>query len=128
MSVRFSAPSGALVAGLTVLLDYPEGQVDLPGAGGLSFPAGTISGVPSGSTFSANDLTPAGTTHGHAVRINIAGSGGSALTPGQIVRFKFNNCTGTSAPTADAFLCTVLSATDPFLNAVSGVRCFVVLG
>jgi hypothetical protein len=128
VSVRFAVPPGALVAGITVLLDYPEGQVDLPGNGGTSFPAGTISGVPSGSTFGANDLTPAGTTHGHAVRVNVAGSGGSALPPGQIVRFKFNNCTGAVAPPATSFLCSVLSATDPFLNAVSGVTCFVVLG
>jgi cysteine-rich repeat protein len=124
VSVTFAPPQGALVAGLTVLVDYPEGQVDLPG-NGTSFPSGTISGVPPGSSISVNDLNFNG--KGHAVRITIAGQGGTALTPGQIVRFKFQDCQGATPPTADDFLCTVVSATDPFLNAVVGVRCAVAL-
>ena len=122
--MQFEPPPGGLVAGMTVLVDYPEGQVDLPG-NATSFPSGTISGVPSGSSISVNDLNFNG--KGHAVRITIAGPGGNALTPGQIIRLKFQDCQGATVPTADAFLCSVVSATDPFLNKVSGVRCFVVL-
>jgi cysteine-rich repeat protein len=124
VQVRFSAPLGALVAGLTVLVDYPEGQVDLPG-NGTTFPSGTISGVPPGSSLSVNDLNFGG--KGHAVRVTIAGQSGNALPQGQIIRFRFNDCTGAVVPTADQFLCTVIAATDPFLNPVAGVRCFVVV-
>ena len=124
MSVRFEPPLGALVAGLTVLVDYPEGAVDLPG-NATTFPSGTISGVPSGSQISVNDLNFNG--KGHAVRVTIAGQGGRTLTPGQIVRVKFQDCLGATAPTAEQFLCGVLSSSDPFLNRVDGVRCFVAL-
>jgi hypothetical protein len=124
VSLQFTPPPGGLVAGLTVLLDYPEGQVDLPG-NATTFPSGTLSGAPSGSTVSVNDLNFNG--KGHAVRVTIAGPNGNALPAGQIVRFKFQDCTGATAPTVDQFLCTVVAATDPFLNHVDGVRCFVVL-
>jgi cysteine-rich repeat protein len=125
VQVHFQAPLGALVAGLTVLVDYPEGQVDLPGAGGASFPSGTISGTPTGATIGANDLSF--NTKGHAVRLTVAGQGGNALHPGQVIRFRFQDCQGAQAPTPANFLCTVLAATDPFLNPVSGVQCFVVI-
>lgn len=124
VSLQFTPPPGGLVAGLTVLLDYPEGKVDLPG-NGTSFPSGTLSGAPSGSTVSVNDLNFNG--KGHAVRVTIAGANGTALPAGQIVRFKFQDCTGASVPTAGQFLCSVVAATDPFLNHVDGVRCFAVL-
>jgi hypothetical protein len=39
VQVHFQAPLGALVAGITVLADYPEGLVDLPG-NGTTFPSG----------------------------------------------------------------------------------------
>jgi len=123
-SVRFAPPAGALVAGLTVLVDYPEGKVDLPG-NGTSFPSGTISGVPLGSSISVNDLNFNG--KGHALRVTVAGQGGNAIAPGQIIRLKFQDCLGATAPTVDDFLCTVISASDPFLNAVASVRCSVVL-
>lgn len=124
VSVQFEPPLGALIAGMTVLVDYPEGKVDLPG-NATTFPSGTISGVPTGSQISVNDLNFSG--KGHAVRVTIAGQSGNAISPGQIIRFKFNDCQGATAPTADQFLCTVITASDPFLNRVSGVRCFVVL-
>jgi hypothetical protein len=124
VQVHFQPPLGALVAGMTLLVDYPEGRVDLPG-NALSFPSGTISGTPTGATVGVNDLNFNG--KGHAVRVNVAGQSGRALAPGQVIRFRFQDCSGAPAPTADDFLCTTLSATDPFLNPVSGVRCFVVL-
>jgi hypothetical protein len=124
VSLQFAPPPGGLVAGLTVLLDYPEGKVDLPG-NATSFPAGTLSGAPAGASISVNDLNFSG--KGHAVRVTISGSNGNALPAGQIVRFKFQDCQGATAPTVDNFFCTVISASDPFLNHVDGVRCFAVL-
>ena len=125
VQVRFVPPLGANVAGLTVLVDYPEGKVDLPGNGTSGFPSGTFSGVPSGSTISVNDLNFNG--KGHALRYTIAGQSGGALTPGQILRLKMLDCAGVVAPTADEFLCTVIAASDPFTNHIDGVRCFVVV-
>ena len=124
MQLRFEPPLGANVAGLTVLLDYPEGQVDLPG-NATTFPSGTFSGVPSGSTISVNDLNFNG--KGHALRYTIAGQSGRALTPGQILRIKLQDCQGAVVPTAEQFLCTVIAASDPFTNRIDGVRCFVVV-
>ena len=122
VSVRFAPPEGGLVAGITVLLDYPEGSVDLPG-NATTFPAGTISGVPTGASVSVNDLNFGG--KGHAIRITVGS--GAALPPGQIVRLRFQDCQGATLPPASAFPCTVLSASDPFLNPVGGVQCFVVV-
>jgi cysteine-rich repeat protein len=122
VSVRFAPPEGGLVAGITVLLDYPEGSVDLPG-NGTTFPSGTISGVPTGAFVSVNDLNF--DMKGHAARITVGA--GSALPPGQIVRLRFQDCQGATVPPASAFPCTVLSASDPFLNPVVGATCFVVV-
>jgi hypothetical protein len=124
VSLRFEPPPGGLVAGITLLLDYPEGQVDLPG-NGTSFPSGTLSGAPAGSSVSVNDLNF--NMKGHAVRVTATGANGAALPVGQLVRFRFQDCQGATVPTPDQFLCTVLVATDPFLNRVDNVRCFVVL-
>jgi cysteine-rich repeat protein len=122
VSVRFAPPEGGLVAGLTMLLDYPEGSVDLPG-NATTFPSGTISGVPPGAFVSVNDLNFGG--KGHAARITVGA--GAALPPGQVVRLRFNDCQGATVPPASAFPCAVLTASDPFLNAVNGVTCSVVV-
>ena len=122
VSVRFAPPEGGLVAGMTVLLDYPEGNVDLPG-NGTTLPSGTISGVPTGAFVSVNDLNFGGL--GHAARITVGA--GSALPPGQFVRLRFQDCQGAAVPPASAFPCTMLSASDPFLNPVNGVQCLVVV-
>jgi hypothetical protein len=124
VQVHFEAPPGGLVAGITTLVDYPEGLVDLPG-NGITFPSGVRSGFPPGSTVGTNDLNFNGA--GHALRFTVAGASGSPLPPGQLGRFRFENCNGAAAPTPAQFPCTVILATDPFTNAVPGVRCFVVI-
>jgi hypothetical protein len=88
-----------------------------------SFPSGTITGTPPGASISVNDLSFNG--KGHAARITIGST--SALTPGQLMRFRFQNCNGATAPTAAEFPCTVVVASDPFSNPVAGVSCFVVV-
>ena len=124
MSLQFQPPPGGLVAGITVLLDYPEGKVDLPG-NDTTFPAGTLSGAPAGASVNVNDLNFSG--KGHAVRVTATGPNGNAIPPGQLVRFRMQNCTGATAPTPQQFPCYVLVANDPFLNQVQGVTCFVTL-
>jgi hypothetical protein len=122
VQVHFQAPLGALVAGIQVLLDYPEGLVDLPG-NGTTFPSGVRSGFPPGATVGTNDLNF--NNAGHAVRVSVASQ--SALSQTQLIRFRFQDCQGATPPTPQQFPCSVISAADPFLNPLSGVTCFGVI-
>jgi hypothetical protein len=117
VTVRFTPPQGAIIAGLTVLVDYPEGKVQIPGTGS-ALPSGTITGLPPGAFPSANDLD-------HVLR-EIVGSG-TSIPAGQLFRAKFQSCQGASVPTAGEFGCVVLEASDPFTNPVLGVTCTVTI-
>jgi cysteine-rich repeat protein len=109
--------SGSNVAWLTVLLDYPEGKVSIPGSGS-GVPAGIITDNPGGSFANANDLD-------HALRELVAAGG--AITPGLLFRVHFEDCQGASAPSAGEFTCTVVSASDPDSQPVGGVTCAVTI-
>jgi cysteine-rich repeat protein len=110
--VTFSAP--AAIASATVLVDYPEGAVSIPGSGG-SVPGGIITNPPAGTSTSVNDFD-------HAVRIIVAGAFNFG-TSGPLVRIHFEDCSGAPAPGAQSFTCTVLSAEDAVATPVDGVTC-----
>ena len=114
-TVSFTPP-GVDVAGVTVLVDYPEGQVSIPGSGNALSVKQSILNVPSGAFSSPNDLD-------FALREGVAST--SALTPGPIFTIKFEDCQGATPPTPADFTCTVESASDPFGNSVSAVTCDV---
>jgi cysteine-rich repeat protein len=111
--VFFQPPAGANVAGLTVLVDYPEGRVQIPGSGSVQ---SSISMLPSGAFGSSNDLN-------HALR-EVVGAG-NAIPPGRLFRVTFQSCQGAPAATAGNYSCVVIEASDPFTNPVSGVTCSV---
>ena len=114
-TVNFLPPLGAEVAGLDVLVDYPEGKVSVPGSG-TSLPVGTISGRPSGTVGSAVD-------YDHAL---FAGFGRATSFPaGRFFLVRYNPCSGAPAPVPGDFTCTVLVAVDPFAAAVRDVTCSV---
>ena len=113
-SVNFTAPVGIDVAGVSVLVDYPEGKVSLPGSGASA--SGSISNTPPGAFAQVNDFD-------HALREVIAS--GSAITPGLLFRMNFQACQGAPAPTAGDFTCLVEDASDPDGNTVTGVTCSV---
>lgn len=113
-SVNFTVPLGIDVAGLSVLVDYPEGKVSLPGSGASA--AGSITNTPPGAFAQVNDFD-------HALREVIAS--GSAITPGLLFRMNFEACQGAPAPTAGDFTCLVEDASDPDGNTVTGVTCSV---
>jgi len=125
VTVRFAAPSGIDVAGLTLLLNYPEQKVFMPPAGPQAqiAAANFVPSYPPAEVFIRGaDLAPAGSTgSGHAVRGVMADS--TAVPPGPIFQLKFQDCQGAAAPIAGEFNCRVVDASDPFSNPLAGVTC-----
>jgi hypothetical protein len=117
--VSFAVPdSSVLVQGLTVLVDYPETKVTIPGSGNATTVRQTITNVQSGALSQPNDLD-------NALRDVLAGTA-HPLTPGALFTINFFDCLNvTVPPTAADFACTVEVATDPFGLPDQGVTCTV---
>jgi hypothetical protein len=103
---------------MTVLVNYPEGQVTIPGAGAIS----STYFVP---THPTSDVLTRGTDLDHALRGLVADS--APVPGGPIFQVLFQDCTDAEPPVAGAFHCTVLDASDDFTNPVAGVTCAVAL-
>jgi cysteine-rich repeat protein len=115
--IFFTPNTGVNVGGITVLMDYPEGKVEIQGP---PHPSGTFSMIPPGSTPIVQDWN-------HSLRVTVAIGGGNPLPPGRLIRVRFRDCTGATPPTPANFGCTVLEATDPLSNPVTNeVTCTVV--
>jgi hypothetical protein len=115
--VVFTPQAGVNVGGITVLVDYPEGRVEIPGP---PIPGGTITSLPPGSFPIPTDLD-------HALRMIVAIGGGGGLAPGVLFRVNYRDCSGAEPPLPVAFGCSVLEATDPFSNPVTNeVTCAIV--
>jgi hypothetical protein len=129
VSVSFDAAPNVDVAGLTLLLNYPEQKVFMPPAGPQTQISATffVPAYPPANVFIRGaDLAPAGSTgSGHAVRGVMADS--EAVPHGAIFTLKFQDCQGAAAPLAGEFNCTVLDASDPFSNPLQGVTCSATL-
>jgi cysteine-rich repeat protein len=109
--------SGDQAASVTVLLDYPEGQISIPGSGG-AVPPGTIDMLPFLSFSASNDLD-------HALR-QLVTAGFPPLTDGVLFQVHFQDCDGATPPVAPGdFTCTVLEAFDEFSAPLVGVTCSV---
>jgi cysteine-rich repeat protein len=104
--LSFQSP-GVPIAGLEILIDYPEGKLDYASATPL------VSGF-----FPPQDF-------GHALFVVRAAATG--IAPGAILRTRYNACTGAPAPGNGDFGCTVLLAVDAATNPVEGVTCTVAL-
>jgi cysteine-rich repeat protein len=116
-NVVFTPQAGVNVGGITVLVDYPEGRVEIPGP---PIPGGTITSLPPGAFPIPTDLD-------HALRMIVAIGGGSALPPGVLFRVNYRDCAGAPPPGPADFRCSVLEATDPFSNPVTNeVTCATV--
>jgi len=115
-SIDFAPPAGVDVAGITVLVDYPEAQVTIPGSGNAVSVRQSILDVPQGAISSPNDLDD-------ALREGIASS--AALAPGRLFTIQFEDCQGATPPGTGDFSCTVEDASDPAGNTVTGVTCAV---
>lgn len=105
------------IGAVTVLVDYPEGKVNLPGSGG-AIPDGILTDYPEGATPGPNDFD-------HALRNFVLGQLGSPLS-GLLFKIHFESCDGASAPVAGDFTCTVIDASDTSGTPIpSGVTCAV---
>jgi len=103
------------VAGITVFVDYPEGQVSIPGSG-ASVPAGIIDGLPGFAFGQTNDLD-------HALIQAVVDA--TAFPSGQLFQIHFEDCLSATPPVAGDFTCTVQAAGDENLAPVPGVTCSV---
>jgi cysteine-rich repeat protein len=103
------------VAALTLFLDYPEGQVTLPGVG-AGIPSGIVTG-PGSATTQPFDLD-------HALRLVAFDVFNFGTT--QVATIRFNRCAGQPIPAPEQFACTLIGdATDETFAVVPGVTCTV---
>ena len=110
--------SSVLVQGLTLLVDYPETKVTIPGSGNTTTVRQSIINVQSGALSQPNDLDD-------ALRDVVAGTS-HPLAPGNLFTINFFDCLNVVVPpTAADFTCTVEVATDPFGLPDQGVTCTV---
>jgi len=106
-SVGFTPPPGVQVAGIAVLVDYPEGRVVIPGSG--QNVVGSITHVPFGKLSTPNDLDYA---------LIEAVVGATPIAPGRLFTITFEDCAGSVAPLPADFSCTVTDAADQSANPI----------
>jgi hypothetical protein len=117
--VSFAVPdSSVLVQGLTVLVDYPESEVTIPGSGNVVSVRQAIINVQPGALSSPFDLD-------NALREQIAGTANPLTSGLPLFTINFFDCVGATPPTAADFSCTVQVATDPLGLPDDGVTCTV---
>jgi cysteine-rich repeat protein len=118
-TVNWNSPVS--VGSLTVLVDYPEGRVNLPGSGG-AIPPGILFDFPSGTSPQANDIG----NQGYALREVIVKATAITPRPGQLFKINFEDCEGATPPAGTDFACTVETAFSPDgITPVAGATCSV---
>jgi hypothetical protein len=115
-TVTYTAPAGKQVAGLTVFVDYPEGQVIIPGSGNQASVLASISKLPFGAFGSSNDLDWA---------LLEAVASGSPFPSNRLFTITFEDCQCASPPAASDFTCIVTDAADENGDVLDGVTCTV---
>lgn len=95
--VRLQAPTGAVLSGGQICLDYPSGVVALPGTGNVTGRTSNLSGL-----VTLNDFN-------NAVQLTFVANPGAAQVNPTI---SFDLCTGQTAPLPAAFSCEVKSASN----------------
>jgi cysteine-rich repeat protein len=121
-TVSFTPPAGHQLTSITVLLDYPEGKVSLPGSGGPpqnSTIEGRLSLFPSGTGHTSNDQDY------ELKEIVTASDGQTPFNGPTLFRATFDSCQGATAPVASDYSCTVTNATDENLMTITGATCSV---
>jgi cysteine-rich repeat protein len=119
-TVSFGTSGGATVASISVLVDYPEGKVSIPGSANQPSVLARISGLPASTTSSTNDLD-------HALREVVTKSTPFTTIPvGQLFIVDFETCSGAPAAVAGDYSCTVLGASNQFgTDVTANVTCAV---
>jgi cysteine-rich repeat protein len=117
VDLRLSVPGGSNVASTTLLLEYPDGTVQIPGTGADASVGARITNRPSGRIVDGVDLD-------YALRIGVAGTQ-ALTTTGPLLRIAFDNCRDVTLPQAADFACIVLTAFGTDFQPVAGVTCSV---
>ncbi|MCX8071730.1 MAG: hypothetical protein N3C12_04690 [Candidatus Binatia bacterium] len=116
VSVQFASPRG--LASVAVLVEYPDGTVQIPGTGDDSSVGARVLSRPSGFLTTVFDFD-------YALRVGLAGT--RAISGTQLFRIQFDRCRDATAPPASAYRCRVLEANDVSFQPVAGVTCSVAL-
>jgi cysteine-rich repeat protein len=120
VDVSFTPPTGVDVAGITVLLRYPDGVVRIPGFANDSSVLDRITNLPDNAFPTPNDLD-------YALRLVLFSVDGSGFPAGRLFTVQFDTCQGATAPAVSDFRCTVENAADTNNDTVNGAACAVTL-
>jgi hypothetical protein len=117
-TVSFAPPAGGLVAGMTLLVDYPQQLVQIPPAGsGPIAPANFVPAYPPANVFiRGNDVGD------DAVRVVVADT--EPVPAGPLAQV-IGACATGIVLSPGQFGCVVENASDAFSNPVNGVSCSV---
>ena len=109
--------TGSNVGAITVLVDYPEGKLSIPGNAG-NIQAGILTNYPDGSFPGPND-------YDHALFNLVVGPIGAPIPEGLLFNIHFETCDAAPAPVNGDFTCTVIEAADPNGTPIStaGITC-----
>ena len=95
-------PSNLAVAGMAVLLDYPEGRVTIPGSSDDAAVQGRVTS-PAGFSLTPNDLD-------YALRAVLLDPLLDGIAGGTALSVDFDICAGEAVPVARNFACTISDA------------------
>jgi len=98
ISLVLTTPDGVIIGGLTLLLDYPEGQVRLP----MTTPGSNVLDTPNDLTYALKD----------ALIDSTLSDGIPANGAGPMLQVTFDGCQGQALPVAANYTCTILDAAD----------------
>jgi cysteine-rich repeat protein len=98
VSLHLSTPAAVTVGGLTLLLDYPEGQVSKP----VTTPASGVIDTPNDLLYELKD----------ALLDSTFFAGIPANSAGAMLQVTFDGCQGQALPAAGDYKCTILDAAD----------------
>ena len=115
VAVKLVPAAGQDLAGVKVVLDYPENAVEIPGIQNLPEVKARVADVPPAFLSAPNDTDT-------ELIMGIAGT--TALPKGTIFTAEFDRCKGTSVKATD-FHCRIPEASTPQGELVDGATCTV---
>jgi len=116
VAVKFAPPTGQDIAGVKVVLDYPETSVAIPGWQNEPGVKARVADVPATFLSAPNDTD---------TELIMAIAGMSVLPAATIFTVDFDRCKGTPAVSAGDFHCEVKEASTPKGELVDGATCSV---
>ena len=116
VAVKFTPPAGQDIAGVKVVLDYPEKSVGIPGWENHPEVKERVAGVPPQFLSAPNDTD---------TELVMAIAGTSVLPAATIFTVDFDRCKGTPAVHVGDFHCAVKEASTPKGDLVDGSTCAI---